>query len=63
MVAVASLAARVSPGTARNNDVYLEANQLDRKRALAIAVSLTRSPLNDNVLSLDVAEVAQTLSE
>ena len=47
----------------RDDDVYLETHKLGRKRALAIAFSLSRSPLNDNVFSLDVAKLAQTLPE
>ena len=63
IVAVASLAARIYSRTARNDNVYLETHQLGRERALAIAFSLRRPPLNYNVFSLHIPKLAQTLAE
>ena len=63
IVTVASLAARVSCRTTRDDDVYLETHELGRERREAIEFSLCISPLNDNVFPLDVPKLAQTLPE
>ena len=63
IVAVASLAATGCCRTSRDDDVYLETHQLGRERGEAIEFSLCRSPLNDNVFSLHVPKLAQTLPE
>ena len=49
--------------TARDDDVHLETHQLGRKRGKAIWFSLCVSLLDDNIFSLHVAKLAQTLSE
>ena len=63
IVAVASLAARKSPKPVSNDDVYLETHQLSGQRGEATRFSLCSSPLNDDVLSLDISKLAQTLPE
>ena len=63
IVALASLAAVYISRTARNDDIYIEPNQLGDKRGKAIRLSLIRSPLNDNIFPLDVSKLAQTLTE
>ena len=63
IVVVASLAARVAVGPARDDNVYFETHEFGRKRGEAIEFSLCRSPLNDNVFPLHVPKLAQTLPE
>jgi putative ABC transport system substrate-binding protein len=49
--------------TARDDDVYLETHELGRECGKAIQFPLGRSPLNDNVFSVHVTKLAQTLLE
>src|SRR4029077_18406706 len=49
-----------SPG---HNDLCREAHQLCCKRREPIGFSVCRSPLNDDVFPLDVAEITQSLAE
>jgi hypothetical protein len=46
-----------------HNDVYLETDQVRRKREIPIQISFISSLFNDNVFSLDLAKVEQTLPE
>jgi hypothetical protein len=49
--------------TRRKDRLYFEANELGRQLAKQIEVSLRIPILNDNVFSLDVAKLAETLPE
>ena len=60
IVVVASLAARVSCRTARDDHVYLETHKFGRARSRSF---LRASILNDDVFPLHVTELAQSLSE
>ena len=63
IVDVAPLAARVGRPTARDDDLDLESHELGRERGKTFQFSLCRSPLDENVFSLDVTELAKTLPE
>src|SRR5437773_3239076 len=63
IVPVAALAARVTGALAETDDVDLETHQLSRERGEAIEFSFCISPVNDEVLSLDVPKVTQTPPE
>ena len=62
IVTVASLAARVAAGP-RDDDIHVETHELGREVGQAVEFSLRLSILNDNVFTLHLAKLAQTLPE
>src|SRR5215813_14100483 len=63
IVEVASLAARVTVGPPCDDHVYLETDQVGSKLGQSVGFSLRRPPINDNVFSLHIAKLAQTVPE
>jgi len=49
--------------TGRNYDIDLQLHKLGRKLGHTIRISFGRSPLNNNIFSLDVPKLAQALEE
>jgi hypothetical protein len=50
-------------GHVRHDDIYSEPDQFRRERGQLVIFALGRSPLDGDVLALDVAELAQPLPE
>ena len=63
IVLVAPLAASDACVTSRNDDVDLELHQLRRKIGKPVELSFREPILDDDVLSFDIAELAQPLPE
>ena len=62
IVEVASLSGRVTAAR-RDDDVHLETHQLGSELGQPIDLSVCRAPLDDDVLTLDIPKLAQTLAE
>ena len=63
IVVVASFAARTAGAVLRDDDVDFEMNQLGREVGEPLILPLRTSVLDDDVLALDLTELAQPLPE
>ena len=58
IVPVAFLAAKAGRSRRRDDDVYLEADELGRELGQPLVPALRKSILDDDVLALDLAKLA-----